>query len=80
MVRQKPGKDNSLGLMKFIFPNDNNVYLHSTPAQTLFSQSRRDFSHGCIRVEKPAELAFICCDSQAVDGGEGQGGDADRAG
>ncbi|MFY9938243.1 MAG: L,D-transpeptidase family protein [Silvibacterium sp.] len=57
MVRQKPGKDNSLGLVKFIFPNDNNVYLHSTPAQELFSRSRRDFSHGCVRVEKPAELA-----------------------
>jgi murein L,D-transpeptidase YcbB/YkuD len=56
-VRQKPGKDNSLGLVKFIFPNENNVYLHSTPAPQLFSQSRRDFSHGCVRVEKPAELA-----------------------
>jgi murein L,D-transpeptidase YcbB/YkuD len=56
-VRQKPGPDNSLGLVKFIFPNEHNVYLHSTPAQQLFSQSRRDFSHGCIRVQKPAELA-----------------------
>ena len=56
-VRQKPGKDNSLGLVKFIFPNENNVYLHSTPAPQLFAQSRRDFSHGCVRVEKPAELA-----------------------
>ena len=57
MVRQKPGPTNALGLVKFIFPNANNVYLHSTPAQQLFSQSRRDFSHGCVRVEKPAELA-----------------------
>ena len=57
LVRQKPGPTNSLGLIKFIFPNENNVYLHSTPAQQLFSQSRRDFSHGCIRLEKPAELA-----------------------
>ena len=57
MVRQQPGKSNSLGLVKFIFPNENNVYLHSTPAQELFSRSRRDFSHGCVRVEKPAELA-----------------------
>ncbi len=55
-VRQKPGPTNSLGLVKLIFPNSHNVYLHSTPAQELFSQSRRDFSHGCIRVEKPAEL------------------------
>jgi murein L,D-transpeptidase YcbB/YkuD len=57
LVRQKPGPTNSLGLVKFIFPNEHNVYLHSTPAPQLFSQSRRDFSHGCIRVEKPAELA-----------------------
>src|SRR6185312_8161205 len=56
-VRQKPGENNALGLVKFIFPNAHNVYLHSTPAQSLFSQSRRDFSHGCIRVQKPAELA-----------------------
>jgi L,D-transpeptidase YcbB len=57
LVRQRPGSSNSLGLIKFIFPNQNNVYLHSTPAQSLFAQSRRDFSHGCIRLEKPAELA-----------------------
>jgi murein L,D-transpeptidase YcbB/YkuD len=56
-VRQKPGPSNSLGLVKLIFPNNYNVYLHGTPAQTLFSRSRRDFSHGCIRVEKPDELA-----------------------
>jgi L,D-transpeptidase YcbB len=57
MVRQKPGPTNALGLVKFIFPNENNVYLHSTPAPQLFAQSRRDFSHGCVRVEKPADLA-----------------------
>ena len=57
LVRQRPGPSNSLGLIKFIFPNEHNVYLHSTPAQSLFSQSRRDFSHGCIRLEKPADLA-----------------------
>jgi murein L,D-transpeptidase YcbB/YkuD len=57
LVRQRPGPANSLGLVKFMFPNEHNVYLHSTPSQQLFSQSRRDFSHGCIRVEKPAELA-----------------------
>ena len=56
-VRQKPGPNNALGLVKLIFPNEHNVYLHSTPSQELFSRSRRDFSHGCIRVEKPAELA-----------------------
>ena len=56
-VRQKPGPANALGLVKLIFPNEFNVYLHSTPSQALFAKSRRDFSHGCIRVEKPAELA-----------------------
>jgi L,D-transpeptidase YcbB len=57
MVRQKPGPKNALGLIKFIFPNDNNVYLHSTPSQSLFSRNRRDFSHGCVRVEDPKALA-----------------------
>jgi murein L,D-transpeptidase YcbB/YkuD len=57
LVRQRPGPENSLGLVKFIFPNDQNVYLHSTPAQQLFSEVHRNFSHGCIRVEKPVELA-----------------------
>lgn len=56
-VRQKPGATNALGLIKLMFPNEYNVYLHSTPAASLFSRTRRDFSHGCIRVEKPAELA-----------------------
>ena len=52
-----PGPDNALGGVKFMFPNEHNVYLHGTPAMELFSKTRRDFSHGCIRVEKPAELA-----------------------
>jgi murein L,D-transpeptidase YcbB/YkuD len=56
-VRQKPGATNALGLVKLMFPNEYNVYLHDTPSPQLFSQTRRDFSHGCIRVEKPAELA-----------------------
>jgi L,D-transpeptidase YcbB len=56
-VRQRPGPQNALGLVKLIFPNEHNVYLHGTPSMKLFSRSRRDFSHGCIRVEKPAELA-----------------------
>jgi murein L,D-transpeptidase YcbB/YkuD len=57
MVREKPGPKNSLGLVKFIFPNQYDIYLHSTPAVSLFDQTRRDFSHGCIRVQKPADLA-----------------------
>jgi murein L,D-transpeptidase YcbB/YkuD len=56
-VRQQPGPKNSLGLAKFIFPNDHNVYLHGTPATELFSRARRDFSHGCIRLEDPPRLA-----------------------
>lgn len=56
-VRQKPGTSNALGLLKFLFPNDNNVYLHSTPQQSLFARERRDFSHGCVRVEDPVALA-----------------------
>jgi murein L,D-transpeptidase YcbB/YkuD len=56
-LRQRPGSKNALGMVKFIFPNAHNVYLHSTPAQQLFSKTRRDFSHGCIRIEKPTDLA-----------------------
>jgi murein L,D-transpeptidase YcbB/YkuD len=56
-VRQTPGPQNALGLMKFEFPNEYDVYMHGTPAKQLFSRSRRDFSHGCIRVEDPVALA-----------------------
>jgi murein L,D-transpeptidase YcbB/YkuD len=57
LVRQKPGVRNSLGLVKFIFPNSNNIYLHDTPSKSLFQRERRAFSHGCIRVAKPKQLA-----------------------
>lgn len=56
-VRQRPGLKNALGLVKFVFPNDENVYLHGTPAPQLFNRARRDFSHGCVRVEDPVALA-----------------------
>ncbi|MEP6545905.1 MAG: L,D-transpeptidase family protein [Gammaproteobacteria bacterium] len=56
-LRQRPGPNNSLGLVKFMMPNQYNVYLHSTPAQSLFAESRRDFSHGCVRVSDPVGLA-----------------------
>lgn len=56
-VRQRPGSDNALGLVRFDFPNPYDVYMHGTPATELFSRSRRDFSHGCIRVEDPVALA-----------------------
>ncbi len=56
-IRQTPGPENALGLVAFMFPNEYDVYLHGTPAMELFAKSRRDFSHGCIRAEKPQELA-----------------------
>ena len=56
-IRQVPGPKNSLGLVVFLFPNSYAVYMHDTPATEFFAQSRRDFSHGCIRLEKPADLA-----------------------
>jgi len=56
-VRQKPGPDNSLGLVKFMFPNPDDIYLHDTPSKTLFDFEKRTFSHGCINVQKAKELA-----------------------
>jgi murein L,D-transpeptidase YcbB/YkuD len=56
-VRQKPGPNNSLGLVKFLFPNSYNIYLHDTPSKNLFSRSNRAFSHGCIRVADPLFLS-----------------------
>ncbi|HTP05697.1 MAG TPA: L,D-transpeptidase family protein [Nitrospirota bacterium] len=56
-IRQAPGPKNALGLVKFVFPNSYSVYMHDTPATKIFAKSRRDFSHGCIRLERPADLA-----------------------
>ena len=56
-VRQKPGPRNSLGLVKFLFPNSYNIYLHDTPSKNLFGESSRAFSHGCIRLSEPKKLA-----------------------
>ncbi|WP_310378877.1 L,D-transpeptidase family protein [Flavobacterium sp.] len=56
IIRQKPGPDNALGKMKFLFPNNFNIYLHDTPSKGLFNESKRAFSHGCIRVENPNKL------------------------
>ena len=60
-VRQKPGPKNSLGLVKFMFPNPNDIYLHDTPAKSLFEFEKRTFSHGCINVKeaKPLALAIL---------------------
>lgn len=67
-VRQRPGPQNALGAVKFSMPNPMNIYLHSTSAQDLFGRTRRDLSHGCIRVELPAALAqFVLADPQRWD-------------
>ena len=71
MVREKPGPKNSLGLVKFMFPNQYDVYLHSTPATELFNRTRRDFSHGCVRVQEPAKLAAWVLDGQQDKNNEG---------
>jgi murein L,D-transpeptidase YcbB/YkuD len=63
-LRQKPGAGNSLGLVKFMFPNEFNVYLHDTPADNLFDRLTRSLSHGCVRLEKPAELAAYVLQDQ----------------
>jgi len=55
--RQKPGTHNSLGLVKFLFPNSYNIYLHDTPSKSLFDRDSRAFSHGCIRIAEPKKLA-----------------------
>ena len=57
IVRQKPGPSNSLGLVKFLFPNSHSIYLHDSPAKSLFDRSSRAFSHGCVRVQEPKKLA-----------------------
>ncbi|MCH5598530.1 L,D-transpeptidase family protein [Niabella ginsengisoli] len=56
-VRQKPGPWNSLGLVKFLFPNSYNIYFHDSPAKSLFNRDKRSYSHGCIRLKEPAKLA-----------------------
>jgi murein L,D-transpeptidase YcbB/YkuD len=77
-VREKPGPKNSLGLVKFMFPNQYDIYLHSTPQPELFTRSRRDFSHGCIRVQKPEDLAVWVLAASGTSGGAKGDWDADR--
>lgn len=64
-LRQKPGPKNALGLVKFMFPNAYGIYMHGTSAPSLFTRERRDFSHGCIRVENPADLAEWVLEGQS---------------
>jgi murein L,D-transpeptidase YcbB/YkuD len=66
-LRQPPGRGNALGLVKFMFPNRFNVYLHDTPSKSLFLRERRAFSHGCIRLQKPFEFAYALLAAQTDD-------------
>lgn len=66
-VRQKPGGDNSLGLVKFMFPNDYNIYIHDTPARNLFERETRALSHGCIRIQNPDQFAKILLNDSSWD-------------
>lgn len=59
LIRQKPGGDNSLGLVKFMFPNEHSIYIHDTPARSLFDRENRALSHGCIRIQDPAKFAAL---------------------
>jgi len=63
-LRQEPGPRNALGHIKFAFPNPFSVYLHGTPVQSLFRKTQRDFSSGCVRIEKPIELASLLLESE----------------
>jgi len=56
---QEPGENNSLGLVKFMFPNKNSVYIHDTPSRSLFEREDRALSHGCVRIQKPFDFAKI---------------------
>ena len=68
LLRQNPGDDNALGRVKFMFPNKFSVYLHDTPGKYLFSENKRSFSSGCIRIEKPIDLAeYLLRDQEKWD-------------
>lgn len=70
-IRQKPGPDNSLGSVKFLFPNKYDIYFHDTPAISLFERKKRAFSHGCIRLSQPYELAqYLLKDQQEWTGAD----------
>jgi L,D-transpeptidase YcbB len=66
-VRQPPGERNALGLVKFMFPNEHAVYLHDTPNRSLFGRDQRAFSHGCVRVDQPFQLAEFLLEAQGYD-------------
>jgi murein L,D-transpeptidase YcbB/YkuD len=63
-IRQRPGAKNALGELKFVFPNDDAIYMHDTPFKTLFAKERRDFSHGCVRLVNPMGFALFALENQ----------------
>ncbi len=63
-MKQPPSRGNALGLVKFMFPNKYNIYLHDTPSKSLFGREKRDFSHGCVRVHQPFEFAYALLKAQ----------------
>lgn len=65
LVRQKPGSWNSLGLVKFLFPNSYDIYFHDSPAKALFNKDKRSYSHGCIRLKEPAKFAYYILNDTA---------------
>lgn len=67
LIRQKPGGDNSLGLVKFMFPNEYNIYIHDTPARSLFDKETRALSHGCIRIQNPDQFAKVLLNDKSWD-------------
>ena len=64
-MKQPPSNGNALGRVKFLFPNKHAIYLHDTPARSLFGRDIRTFSHGCVRVQKPLELAYTLLAKQS---------------
>lgn len=66
-MKQPPSNGNALGLVKFLFPNKYNIYLHDTPSKSLFAKEVRAFSHGCVRVQRPFELAYVLLGAQTDD-------------
>ena len=66
-IRQRPGPDNALGAVKFLFPNKHAIYMHDTPAQKLFAYDRRTFSHGCVRLQDPFGFAHLLLSLQTDD-------------
>lgn len=67
LIRQKPGGDNSLGLVKFMFPNEYNIYIHDTPSRSLFDRETRALSHGCIRIQNPDQFAKVLLNDKSWD-------------